>query len=136
MSKNSPQDIKNRELFSHNLNYYMKAKGVRQIDLHTQLNIPKSTITGYVKGYSMPTMGNLQKLADYLGIKKSDLDPRFKFNSTQTPKIDTEPIALEDLKNKVVTFDGKPLNEEDLEAIATILRVYLSKDNNNNNSDN
>lgn len=61
MSKNSPQDIKNREIFSQNLNRIMKNKGVRQIDLHNNLGIPKSTITGYVKGYSMPTLGNIQK---------------------------------------------------------------------------
>ncbi|HEV1622292.1 TPA: helix-turn-helix domain-containing protein [Streptococcus pneumoniae] len=77
MAKNSPQDLKNREYFSNNLNRVMKEKGIRQIDLHNTLEIPKSTITGYVKGRSMPTSGNLQKLADYLGVKKSDLDPRF-----------------------------------------------------------
>ena len=77
MAKNSPQDVKNREYFSNNLNRVMKEKGIRQIDLHNALEIPKSTITGYVKGRSMPTSGNLQKLADYLGVKKSDLDPRF-----------------------------------------------------------
>jgi len=65
MAKNSPQDLKNREYFSNNLNRVMKEKGIRQIDLHNALEIPKSTITGYVKGRSMPTSGNLQKLADY-----------------------------------------------------------------------
>lgn len=61
MAKNSPQDIKNREYFSANLNRIMKEKGVRQIDIHNDLDIPKSTITGYVKGRSLPTSGNLQK---------------------------------------------------------------------------
>ncbi|MEG3226476.1 helix-turn-helix domain-containing protein [Streptococcus suis] len=80
MAKNSPQDIKNREYFSANLNRIMKEKGVRQIDIHNDLDIPKSTITGYVKGRSLPTSGNLQKLADYLNVKKSDLDSRFSNN--------------------------------------------------------
>lgn len=55
----------------------MKEKGVRQIDLHNNTDIPKSTITGYVKGSSLPTPGNLQKIADFLNVKKSDLDLRF-----------------------------------------------------------
>lgn len=126
MSKNSPQDIKNREIFSQNLNRIMKNKGVRQIDLHNNLGIPKSTITGYVKGYSMPTFGNIQKIADYLNVKKSDLDPRFSANSSAL-KTDTEPIPIEDLKNRFMTFDGKPLTEDDLEAIQTIIEVYLGK---------
>ncbi|MCO4659068.1 Phage transcriptional repressor [Streptococcus infantarius subsp. infantarius] len=126
MSKNSPQDIKNREIFSQNLNRIMKNKGVRQIDLHNNLGIPKSTITGYVKGYSMPTLGNIQKIADYLNVKKSDLDPRFSANSSAL-KTDTEPIPVEDLKNRFMTFDGKPLTEDDLKAIQTIIEVYLGK---------
>ncbi len=126
MSKNSPQDIKNREIFSQNLNRIMKNKGVRQIDLHNNLGIPKSTITGYVKGYSMPTLGNIQKIADYLNVKKSDLDPRFSANSSAL-KTDTEPIPIEDLKNSFMTFDGKPLTEDDLKAIQTIIEVYLGK---------
>lgn len=77
MAKNSPQDIKNRAYFSDNLNRIMKEKGVRQIDLHNNTDIPKSTITGYVKGSSLPTPGNLQKIADFLNVKKSDLDLRF-----------------------------------------------------------
>ena len=128
MSKNSPQDIKNREIFSQNLNRIMKNKGVRQIDLHNNLGIPKSTITGYVKGYSMPTLGNIQKIADYLNIKKSDLDPRFSDN-TPTPKTNTDPIPVEDLENRFMTFDGKPLTEDDLKAIQTIIEVYLGKNN-------
>ena len=81
MAKNSPQDLKNREFFSENLNRIMKEKNIRQVDLHNALGIPKSTLTGYVKGRSMPTAGNLQKLADFLHVKKSDLDPRFLHNN-------------------------------------------------------
>lgn len=77
MAKNSPQDLENREVFSANLNRLMSEKGIRQIDLHNSLDIPKSTITGYVKGRSLPTPGNVQKIADFLNVKKSDLDPRF-----------------------------------------------------------
>ena len=77
MAKNSPQDLENREYFSKRLNLLMEQKGIRQIDLHNALDIPKSTITGYVKGKSLPTAGNLQKIADFLNVKKSFLDLRF-----------------------------------------------------------
>lgn len=77
MAKNSPQDIKNRLYFSARLNRLMKEQGKRQIDLHNDLGIPKSTLTGYVKGRSMPNTENLQKLADYFKVEVSDIDPRF-----------------------------------------------------------
>lgn len=77
MAKNSPQDIKNRLYFSARLNRLMKEQGKRQIDLHNNLGIPKSTLTGYVKGRSMPNTENLQKIADYFKVEVSDIDPRF-----------------------------------------------------------
>lgn len=77
MTKNSPQDIKNRLYFSARLNRLMKEQGKRQIDLHNDLGIPKSTLTGYVKGRSMPNTENLQKIADYFKVEVSDIDPRF-----------------------------------------------------------
>lgn len=83
MAKNSPQDLENRRYFSNNLNRIMSEKGIRQIDLHNKTDIPKSTITGYVKGNSLPTAGNLQKIADFLGVKKSELDNRFGANDLQ-----------------------------------------------------
>lgn len=73
MAKNSPQDLINREIFSTNLNMLMAKKNIKQIDIHNKLGIPKSTITGYVKGRSLPTAGNVQKLADFFGVLKSDI---------------------------------------------------------------
>ncbi|WP_136105313.1 helix-turn-helix domain-containing protein, partial [Streptococcus pyogenes] len=84
MAKNSPQDLINREIFSTNLNMLMAKKNIKQIDIHNKLGIPKSTITGYVKGRSLPTAGNVQKLADFFGVLKSDIDPRFDSNNIET----------------------------------------------------
>ncbi len=87
MAKNNPQDLINKRIFSENLNKFMANRGVRQIDLHNATSIPKSTITGYVKGTSLPTAGNLQKIADFLNVTKSQLDPRFVVNLTEDVKI-------------------------------------------------
>ncbi|MCZ0743557.1 XRE family transcriptional regulator [Ligilactobacillus sp. UO.C109] len=78
MVKSSPQSDKNKLYFSSKLNELLHLNNKKQIDLHRDLNIPKSTITGYVKGTSLPTMGNLQKIADYFNVLKSDIDLRFK----------------------------------------------------------
>lgn len=75
----------------------MSARGVRQIDLHNSTGIPKSTITGYVKGTSLPTAGNLQKMADFLNIRKSQLDPRF---------VDNIPHEVMKLSGQVGTFSN------------------------------
>ncbi|RKV82548.1 MAG: XRE family transcriptional regulator [Streptococcus sp.] len=77
MAKNSPQDLKNKEFFSRKFNELLNEHGKKQADISRDLSIPKSTLTGYVQGTSLPTAGNVQKLADYFNIKKSDLDLRF-----------------------------------------------------------
>lgn len=123
MAKNSPQDLENREYFSSNLNRIMAEKGVRQIDLHDNTDIPKSTITGYVKGRSLPTPGNLQKIADFLNVKKSDLDNRFGPNDLQRL---TAKILREHMEN--FPFSAEEKNQLTIikDALANFLYQRLS----------
>lgn len=74
----TPQEIHNRKKISKNINKLIAEKGVTQVDIHNHTKIPRSTLTGYVKGTSTPNAGNIQKLADYFNVKKSDIDPRFR----------------------------------------------------------
>ncbi|HBI2077463.1 TPA: LexA family transcriptional regulator [Enterococcus faecalis] len=55
------------------------------MDIHVATNIPKSTLTGYIKGTSTPNKGNIQKIADFFGVKKSKIDPRFNSELTNGP---------------------------------------------------
>lgn len=66
-------DEREKQIFSDNLNYYMKKNDKTQTDIIVDLNINKSTISTWCNGTKMPRMGTIQRLADYFGIKKSDL---------------------------------------------------------------
>lgn len=112
MAKNNPQDLINKKIFSENLNKYMANRGVRQIDLHNATGIPKSTITGYVKGTSLPTAGNLQKIADFLNVTKSQLDPRFVIDLTESvQKLQTHPTQTTELPSTVAKLNSE-LNQD------------------------
>lgn len=50
----TPQEIENRKKISANINKLIKEKNVSQVDIHNHTKIPKSTLTGYVKGTSTP----------------------------------------------------------------------------------
>ncbi|WP_105096969.1 LexA family transcriptional regulator [Streptococcus suis] len=76
--KLTPQEIELMSVISANINRYLTEQNKKQIDLSRGTGIPPSTLTGYVKGTSLPIPGNVQKIADYFGLKKSDIDPRFK----------------------------------------------------------
>jgi transcriptional regulator with XRE-family HTH domain len=73
----TPQDTLNKKIVSANLNNLLNSQNKKQIDIHRATKIPKSTLTGYFKGTSLPTLGNVQKLADFFNVLKSDIDPRF-----------------------------------------------------------
>lgn len=73
----TPQEIENRKKISNNINKLINEKNVTQVQIHNHTKIPKSTLTGYVKGTSTPNTGNIQKLADFFGVSKSAIDPRF-----------------------------------------------------------
>ena len=61
------------ELFAKNLRYYIDQSGKQQNEIAKDLNFPASTLNTWCVGKVMPKMGKVQALADYFGIKKSDL---------------------------------------------------------------
>lgn len=75
--KLTPQDKEDMKVFSANLNAILSDRNCKQVELSRATGIPASTLTGYVKGTSLPIPGNVQKIADYFGVLKSTLDPRF-----------------------------------------------------------
>ena len=66
-------DEKERKIFADNLNFYMNKFNKSQADIVSDLGINKSTISTWCKGAKMPRMGTIQILANYFGVKKSDL---------------------------------------------------------------
>lgn len=66
-------DEEEKKIFAANLNYYMDRAGKNQSDLIVDLGVNKSTISTWCNGTKMPRMGTVQTLADYFGIRKSDL---------------------------------------------------------------
>lgn len=65
-------DIENR-VFARNLNHYVSQSGKQQKEIAKALGYSEKTFNGWCRGISIPTMGKVQKLADYFGIGKSDL---------------------------------------------------------------
>lgn len=62
-----------RKIFSKNLNFYMKKKGITQADIVNKFNLTSSTVSDWCNGKKYPRADKVQLLADFLGILKSDL---------------------------------------------------------------
>ena len=62
-----------RVIFSRNLNRILDQTGKTQREVAEAIDVPATTLNTWCTGVALPRMGKVQKLADYFGIKKSDL---------------------------------------------------------------
>ena len=69
---------KRMQIIAENITHFRKQRGITQKELAKEVGITASTMTDYMKLRSAPSFGVIQKLADYFGVKKSDIDTTFK----------------------------------------------------------
>ena len=118
--KLTPQDKEDMKVFSANLNSILSDRNCKQAELSRATGIPPSTLTGYVKGTSLPIPGNVQKIADFFGVPKSVLDPRFVTNNSitddSTPNTSPIQTIYDELapprQAKVLTYAERQLYEQ------------------------
>ncbi|HEM3602530.1 TPA: helix-turn-helix transcriptional regulator [Streptococcus suis] len=127
--KATPHDLEAMQHVSGMLQRLLAENDLKQSHLADRLEIPRSSFNEYVKGTALPRPGNVQKIADYFGLKKSDIDPRFKSTipSTSIPLPNFDPrktILLSNYdklndtrKNKLLTTSETLLAEEQGEVI-------------------
>ena len=118
--KLTPQDKEDMKVFSANLNAILSDRNCKQVELSRATGIPASTLTGYVKGTSLPIPGNVQKIADYFGVLKSTLDPRFASEDSSieiTPTTSPIQSIYDQLEppgqRKVITYAEKLRDEQE-----------------------
>lgn len=80
-------DAIQKQIFAKNLSRYVAESGKQQKDVAKALGFNNKTFSGWCNALSMPTMGKVQALADYFGIKKSDLLDEHVFSSEQTRSV-------------------------------------------------
>lgn len=93
-------------------------------DLADAVGVSRSTIFRYEKG-DIEKVGPevLKKIADKLRISPAELMGWSNETSVE-PKIYTD-SDLRKMAENAKTFDGKPLNEDDIQAIQNIIEIYL-----------
>ena len=65
--------MKNKEIISYNLNFYMNQNGKSRSDVAEAIGVSYFTLTDWVRGKTIPRMDKLEKLAQYFNVKISDL---------------------------------------------------------------
>ena len=65
--------IGNKEILSKNLKKYMSKSGKERSVVAEDLGLPYSTLTDWINGKKYPRINNLERLADYFEVSKTDL---------------------------------------------------------------
>lgn len=90
------------------------------------VKLGKSALSQYVNGVQAPDQKKLALLALTFDVSEAWLMgydvPRSRVSSTENEYSETD---LRKLAESAKTFDGKPLNEEDIVAIQNIIEGYL-----------
>lgn len=99
-------------------------RGISLSKLEETLGLGKNSI--YALKRNQPSAERLQEIADYFNVSTDYLLGR-----TDNPRIasdDVSSYSTEDLRKmakNAKTFDGKPLTDEDVDAITNIIEIYL-----------
>lgn len=118
----TPQDIEYKKIISSKLQSLLQKSEKKQIDITRQVNIPASTLTGYFKGTRLPSPENVEKLAKFFNVENYEIDPRFK---PVTNDEENKSAEIEDMLDSAMTFDGKPLSNNDRNVIRGMIEAYL-----------
>lgn len=123
---------KRMQIIAENITHFRKQRGITQKELAKEVGITASTMTDYMKLRSAPSFGVIQKLADYFGVKKSDIDTTFKEESTNslpdapdslTQQITDKVVQLTTPNKKIVLRTSEELLESQNEEKAKINEV-------------
>ena len=102
-----------QENFVNNLKYYLNLRGKTQTELANYIGVAKTTVSSYMTGNSMPRMDKIDKICQFLYIKRSDLLENKKGNANE------EVILL-------LARDIKTLNREQQEIIISMINQFRS----------
>ena len=109
-------NIENKEILATNLRKYITMSGKDRKEIARALNVPYSTLTDWINGNKYPRINNVEKMAEYFGVSKSDLIEDFKQKQKDNDvmadiivKIRMNKDLME-VVNKVVSLDDAQIN--------------------------
>ncbi len=110
--------MEHKEVFSRNLQKYMALNGKSRKEVCQALGYSYFTFSDWVNGKKMPRMDKVEQLANYFGVKKSDL--------IEEPKKE-QPIEHDGLseKKKALMQFAMSVPDDKAEMILQVMKTIL-----------
>ena len=117
---------KNNEIFSKNLKLFMMKIGKDRKEVADDLGIPYSTLTDWINGKKYPRIDNMEKIAKYFGVSKSNLIEDFEEKQKDNDVLASIIVQLRMNKEMLdVTERLIKLDKAKLESIKTFLDTFI-----------
>lgn len=117
-----------KEVFAENLRYYMELSNKNQKEMSAIVGVSAPTFNEWLKAKKFPRIDKIERLAQYFGIKKSDLIEKRITEETHKKNDIATDIAVRLVKDSeflsVVEIINK-LNPEQLASIKQVASVLL-----------
>lgn len=113
--------MEHKEVFSKNLQKYMALNGKSRKEVCQALGYSYFTFSDWVNGKKMPRMDKVEQLANYFGIKKSDLIEETK---KEQP---TEYDGLSEKRKALMQF-AMSVPEDKADMILQVMKTILKND--------
>lgn len=97
-------DNEQKRIFASNLNYYIALNKKTQKEVAKDIKETPTTINNWCKQVSMPSVGKIQKLADYFRIGKSDLTDENPLYSNESAKLNAKIFNDKDLQSALALY--------------------------------
>ena len=118
--------IGNKEVLARNLNKYIAKSGKDRTTIAEDLGFPYSTLTDWVNGKKYPRINNIEKLASYFEVSKSDLIEDFEEKRKDNDTLATIIVKLR-MNKELLTVVEKlvSLDKAKLESLSRLLDTFI-----------
>lgn len=116
----------NKDILAKNLKKYIAKSGKDRAEVAEALEVPYSTMTDWVNGKKYPRINNIEKLADYFNVSKSDLIEDFEEKRKDNDRLATIIVklrmnkALLNVVEKLLSLD-----KAKLESLSRLLDSFI-----------
>ena len=115
-----------RKIFCNNLNHYININGKHQKEVAKAIGEKATTLNMWCTGKSMPSVGKIQKLADYFGIGKSDLtDDKSDLTLEEAYTNVTMKIAIHDKRFQKIIIDYYNLSGKEKDVFCSFYEMFV-----------
>ena len=111
----------NKEVFARNLRFYIEKSGKDRRELAEIWGFPYSTLSEWINARKYPRIDRIEIMADYFGIKKSDLIEE----AVEEKKSASD--GLTDGQRQLIDF-ARSLTEEQAAVALRVLRSLVEAD--------